>query len=463
MEECNESEEFTVASVNFGGAEGVVPVVGGAAGSRLDALAQFISNPTGGVGSSPCLCVVAGIQEQTRLTEPTDDSAESVRKAIRPPGQARFFYVPAVTTDWHPLYEKWRSRREQEEAVSRMEQGMATYTKGEIALADPWVDLAKDRALSQGLVVDLPVVEFLTDVEAEDERKGTDRAGYGRWTTPDDGFSTSGESSTNDLRLRYRHTYYRGDRDNEPRRALAHRVWLGDERWQENRPQFVFLNVHLTSLKAEDTNETDTASGGVPRTTRGSILRAQFLRYLQLGVISDFTLDVYRELKLPVIVVGDLNASIDAPEIEWFKKKVGMKSVFDGQTCWKCGGPYTPCSLPKPYYALPDCRRVLTRTRSEFRRVTGESPKTILVKECCSKCGAEHFTHKRNFGLIDNILYTAPPDCVEDTETKSRLEVLRWRLEPSPTEKPYSGIRLDTYFSDHLPVWCRFRIRERSS
>lgn len=74
----------------------------------------------------------------------------------------------------------------------------------------------------------------------------------------------------------------------------------------------------------------------------------------------------------------------------------------------------------------------------------------ISAYECCSKCQAPFFTHKRNFGLIDNILYT----------DSGKATNLKWRLRPATDpDQVTRGIRLDTYFSDHLPVWCKFGIQ----
>ena len=53
-------------------------------------------------------------------------------------------------------------------------------------------------------------------------------------------------------------------------------------------------------------------------------------------------------------------------------------------------------------------RYVLTKDAATFEQIAGEAPNTLQAKEYCSNCARPLFTHKRNFQLVDNILYSDP-------------------------------------------------------
>jgi len=73
----------------------------------------------------------------------------------------------------------------------------------------------------------------------------------------------------------------------------------------------------------------------------------------ELDALAPFIDDVYRNLKLPVIVSGDFNANPDAPELNWFADQTRTAMVFNSPTgcCWNCGRPVrtaAPTTMPHP-------------------------------------------------------------------------------------------------------------------
>ena len=81
--------------------------------------------------------------------------------------------------------------------------------------------------------------------------------------------------------------------------------------------------------------------------------------------------------------------------------------------------------------------------------LAGEAPNTLWAKEYCSNCARPLFTHKRNFQLVDNILYSDP-----EASGRPRLNARIDFDDPALN----AGIGDDTYFSDHFPIWSRFRL-----
>ena len=401
--------EFVVATANFGGGARAVPAAGGAT-DRADALAAFIG-AVSGTRAIDGLPRVVALQEMTRLLKARAPSRRTdyPREIARKCGATSTYFAPAVTTAWYPLAAKWGARWA--DGIEEMEQGMFACTNGPARLLAPWLDSPR-AGRHRGRVINLAT-----------------------------------------------ETFYRGTRDTEPRVATAHGVRLGTL----PGAQFVFLNVHLATLKEEDVgNDRLVRTDGEERSIRRPSTQGRRARSRQLRVIADFIHEVaYGSLRLPVIVAGDFNATADAPEVRAFMKAASLSSVFGSSPaqCWACGQPRPRRAAPSRYFTAKGHKEILARTPAEVAPLLGSgrdaSECRISAAECCSRCQAPFFSHKRNFELIDNILYTSS-DSPRIPGARTRA-ALKWRLglESRPGAM---GIRLDTSFSDHLPLWARFAV-----
>ncbi len=436
--------EFIVASANFGGAARALTALGARSHFRVAGLVNFISNPSCD-SSSGTLPTVIGIQEMTRLLDPPVDHPGKTHEELSALGlKPRVFFAATLSTDRYPLAAKWRVRWEHE-SIRRMEQGTATVSTCGAELGVPEQRPAPAH-VHRGLVIDLPMVEF-----AQPGRNEGGPASLGGWIT-------HRWAEMDSRPVTFRHTHYRGDRDTEPRIATAHRVELAS-RAGEPRRAFVFVNLHLATLKEENREDKLLPGDGVPRTARVPTDQACFLRLLQLSVVGDFIRGIYRSLRLPVIVVGDFNATPESVELRWFGRDAALKVVFSSHRCWRCANEIGGASQPGQYYTHDSCKEILAANRDEFSICAEEgaklTPATISAEEYCDRCGVMTplFTHKRNFSLIDNILCT-DPSRLAGLEAGGGDITLDAELQPSGQ----AGIRLDTCFSDHLPIWSRFTI-----
>lgn len=415
-------QRFVVASANFGGGARVVPAAGGGTMDRAKAVADFIAAPSGD-SAIDALPLVAACQEMSRLLKPPLDYPAMIARRFAQAGRPLDgYFIPTVTTELYPLSKKWQTLWDA--GIQEIEQGMWTCARDARLLA-PWLDGPRDSRF-KGRKLDLPVRGSLAHGGAADSPAVEDRA---------------------------QGAYYQGNRDTEPRVATAHGVCVTAEQIS----QFVFINVHLTTLEAERADSLRLAPGDrAERSARRPHPEAARLRAVQLGVIRDFILEVaYAELKLPVIVAGDFNAGVEAPEVISFMADTFLTPVFgpDPGQCWQCAAQQPRGATPLAYFTHPKSKEILAKTPREVALLTGmpDAPACPLsAVECCAKCQAPFFTHKRNFGLLDNILFT----------DAAKLAKLKWKLAPAlDPQRPTRGIRLDSYFSDHLPVWCQFAIQ----
>lgn len=436
----SESRAFTVVSANFGGAAREVALSDTVSVERPEALGAFIRDPsrTSRLETYP---VIAGIQEVSKIGSPGIDR-DAIKDLIGSHNaDAQVYYAPTVSTAWYPLKAKWRARWN--EQICDAEQGMAVCGIRGAALVDPECNVPKacgGHPPFRGVVLNLPVVKFRKHVAVEAE--GEQAARPQNWIS-----HTAAFGGAEPFPVEFRNTRYFGSRDTEPRIATAHRIRLGES---DPLAEFIFINVHLTTLREEDTATVDPQGSdeGLRKTQRVPSREAEFLRHLQLSEICDFIWHVYTDasLQLPVIVAGDFNTTSDRPDLKGFMEAAFLKPVFMSDKCWSCGG--APLSQGRYFYSNERHKTVLTETPQMFEQITGDKAKSILTTECCSVCGKLLFTHKRNLKLIDNILYTngRPPG----TALKSTLE-----LEESDGSV---GIGADTYFSDHFPIWASFRL-----
>ncbi len=395
---------FTVASANAAGAARAIAF---GRGPTTGTLADFVLDPAGDESARP---VVAALQE-VFVAEPDDTPAELRRSVEKAGRRGEVDYHASVTSCSYPLDRKWRGRWDKG-GPALIEQGMATAVHGDIEIVDPYRVSPSEGAGTpfRRLVIDLPVL------------------------------NVAGQTATSSL-----WTYYQGDRNTEPRVATAHRVGLGDPPWAPEAPQFILVNAHVGTLSEEDH---EPAKGELARTVRARTAAGVLVRRAQLGVVADFVREVaYRDLGLPVVIAGDFNATPDAAEIVEFMRSSSLKAVFETgpSRCWRCRTALG--ERKETLYSSVTEKAVLTRTEDQFLEITGGGAHIVQgigVAEWCTTCELPQFTHKRNFGLIDNIFFTDPAQ---------KAWKLAFRLTPDESRR---GLRLDSYFSDHLPIWSGF-------
>jgi hypothetical protein len=437
-----------VASTNFGGGKGAALASDDQAESRVAGLTTFLQDLRQRLG----MPVFAAVQEMTRVAERarpsgSDDPPERVRKALG--ASTSLSFTPSVTTDWYPLERKWgdwwRSRD-----FLRMEEGLATLCMGPLGFADPQLAPAWDPGRFSGRVMDLPILEF-ADAGGDDPPAGED------WISHKVDLS-SGEEAPEVLEVTFRPSYYRGNRDTDPRIATLHRIWLGSESWRPGLPEFVGINIHLGTLRAENAGqEFKSSEDDVERVLRLPTPSARYLRWRQLGLLADFIRGVYGRYQLPVVVAGDFNASPTSPELRWFARAAGL-TVAHSERCLRCGtvqDSETRKQKLAHFYTSSRNTSVLVDTPGQARMLSGGGePLRISATEVCvnERCKAPLFTHKRNFQLLDNIMFTS--------EATADARRLTW-LPRLPGEPDAGGICLQSYYSDHLPVWARLELSPR--
>lgn len=419
-----EGTQFLVVSANCAAAARAVRPTDGEIADRAQALGAYILDKR----ARKVIPVVAGLQELGRFDAPTPNRPPYASLLGLPRKSGGFYFVPTLSTGRYPLQAKWRVRWEND--ICHAEQGVAAVALRGAALHDPEANEppACGTTTFQGAVIDLPVVKF---------RKPSDRA---EGAPDEDWFRHKTSFGGRDYEVEFRHSRYLGDRDTEPRLATAHRVRLQTP--HAYAPEFVFINLHLTTLRERP----GAAGADQSRALRSRSPDAEFLRHLQLNEVNDFIWRIYREDKLPVVVAGDFNTAPDRPDLADFMERACLQPVFRSDRCWACGS--APLSAAKPVYGSEGHQTVLTTEPSSFERITGEAPTEIAATEYCSKCARPLFTHKRNFQLVDNILYTSgePPGAP-----------LRARVAFDVPEQN-AGVGADTYFSDHFPIWAMFRL-----
>ena len=318
-----------------------------------------------------------------------------------------------------------------------MEEGLGTFVAGSgIALSDPDIALKRDNApVFRGRVIDLPNLEF------------SPHGGPG-WISDHNLFNGDSAISPDGL-VFFRDTYYKGNRDSIPRIATAHRIRLGSGLWVDGEPEIVFINVHIATLKEEfDGNFRLLETDELERTSRVPTPNARYLRGMQLSVFRDFVECAYRQLRLPVIIAGDFNSVSTAPEIEAFTSALGLGVCFRQGFCHRCGREQPAARAPITLFSNESARMVLSNDERKVQEMVGRKPQMISASEFCvgPNCLAPLFSHKTNFSLIDNILFTNG-----DRRTRPNL---RFWLKPMTEHSATAD--LDTYFSDHLPLNCRF-------
>lgn len=425
-----EGAPFVIVSANCGGAARAISLSDASSADRSKALGAYVRQ-AGAADSTP---VVAGLQELSRFDAPSPDRPSYAELLGLPHENGGFYFAPTLSTARYPQKAKWQVRWD--ENICHAEQGVAACALHGAALLDPEENAPPACGHGTpfaGAVLDLPVVKFRKPSKAK---------------TPDEPWEnwirrkvSIGDAAP--YTVEFRHTRYLGDRDTEPRIATAHRVRLGG-----GSGEFVFINLHLTTLREPAAKSAHAKAKGLARTRRTVSREAEFLRHLQLSEVCDFIWRVYTDeaLRLPVIVAGDFNTTPDRPDLKQFTASACLKPVFRHDRCWACGG--APLSEAKLVYSNERHTTVLTEDADAFRDITGETPQRLKAAEYCSDCGRPLFTHKRNFQLVDNILYTngAPPGAA-----------LRARIDFADPEAN-AGIGVDTHFSDHFPIWSRFRL-----
>jgi len=426
---------LVVASSNFGGGVGVVAAGGAEGAARVDELASFLADPNGdgAVADSPRLGLV---QEMTRLVEPPVDYPATVRQRIGP--EAESFYIVCNSTERYPWREKW-GRRWDVEGIRHMEEGMATFGTGGASLSAPWLDHGERPVAvdARGLALDLPIVRF---ADGEDDRDG--------WLG--ERVPWAGDSRV----VSFRPSFYQGNRDTDPRAATAHHVIATDG---AEDVELVVINVHLGTLRNENRGEARaSADDGVTRIVRERTPEAALLRRMHTRVLGSFIARVYRELALPVVIAGDFNAAPDAWELACLLEEAMLVPTFETTSCWRCGRPVSRPQPPKRYWTDPENRSLLSEAPDEVSRLTGRDPVPISATEHCGNegCEAPLFTHKTNFRLIDNVLYTNPA-----MAGSLGLRFVLALADPPNDEGRTRGLLLRTSYSDHLPIFATFEGR----
>lgn len=417
---------FVIVSANCGGAARAIAASDFSWIDRTKAVGDYIQQ------ASPKGAVIAGLQELARFDDPTAKRPSyAAMMGLTRKAERRFFYVPTLSTGWYPQKKKWQGRWD--EGVCHAEQGVAACAVRGAVLHDPEENTpeACGGAAFAGVVLDLPVVQFRRGAAASAPGAGKS---WANWIT-----HTSQVGDAPPYELIFRHTRYLGDRDTEPRAATAHRVRLDKPKGEAG--EFIFINLHLTTLREPAGDK----SRGM-RARRTASPEAEFLRHLQLSEVCDFIWRVYTDEALPVIVAGDFNTAPDRPDLKQFMANARLRPVFTRDRCWGCGG--APLAAPKQVYSNESHSTVLTEDAETFARITGETAQPVQATEYCSRCSRPLFTHKRNFQLVDNILYTdgAPPGA----SLKARIAF--------DDPEANAGIGTDTHFSDHFPIWSRFRL-----
>lgn len=349
------------------------------------------------------------IQEMTTDDPGLPTRALGLEQALG--GGARSSFVPRVSTSWYPLREKWGEKIDPGGAHS---EGLCVVGNEYGLTLAPWSSVLSgpEPVESFTRVVDLPNFGFPA-TEAGDSGLGWLEAQVG---------GAGGTIET----VKFRSTFYRGNRDSDPRVAQACLLAWSDAGSQgRDEPACVIVNVHLSTLSTE-------REAGVRGRKRSP--EASFLRSAQLDVIARYVNEVRRVHRLPVIIAGDFNAEPGSPEMKLFAREIGSPPLLTADRCWKCGSLqkerpevtfYAEHGLDYTLEEAPN-RKQVARTRA------------VCSNEMCLE---PRFTHKGNLLLLDNV-FALPA-----------VEHSTWNIVPG---RPRVDVRWG--YSDHAAIIVPFGV-----
>ncbi len=293
---------------------------------------------------------------------------------------ARSSFIPRVSTAWYPLEEKWG---EKIQAGGAYNEGLCVVTGDDGIVLTPWSRAPQGAAGpanvgSAARVLDLPNLMF-----SDSEQNDPDCTAWLEGSITIDGAART---------VYYRPTYYRGNRNSDPRVAQACLLgWRPDGAGGSHFPVGVLINIHLSTLTAE---LQESGTGRIPSSS------ASFLRKMQLDLIAGYVREVQRETKgLPVIIAGDFNAEPTSPEMISFAGQLRSPALLAAGKCWKCGTVQQPRPAVR-FYPKDGVGWSLTTQRPADR----VKPKLSTTAVCSNpECLEPRFTHKGHGQLLDNV------------------------------------------------------------